>query len=107
MEIDKDKSPLTYEQWTRLEKLADAAKDALVNLQIELSLCATVAIDQENDPARCALLKQMAVIDDLRPKLLGGYWYHPQAQWAGGDRTNHREPHIVPGMCSATRYVMI
>lgn len=29
MEIDKDKSPLTYEQWTRLEKLADAAKDAL------------------------------------------------------------------------------
>lgn len=85
-----NESPLSQSEWERLSKLASEAVDALQGLSIEL-LMASAKVDSELSKK---LLGEYEKSKEAFDTILGGYWYHPQGEWLGGDSFKTVEPHI-------------
>ena len=86
-------SPLSASQWATLEQLQEAARRAADELAIGL-LLASGAVP-ESDPLCRKLKDEAQAVEQARHAIKGGYLYHVQAEWVGGDRFVQREPHIA------------
>jgi hypothetical protein len=100
-QLSKTISPLNQQQWEKLEKLADAAKSALETLSVEL----LIASGNADDPALAKLAEESKKVHNVTFGFLGGYFYHPQPEWLGGEKSVLREPHILPA-CSNRRTIV-
>ena len=74
--------------------MADAARDSMQTFQHALLMAAASSGDAEIDKVFCS------VAESMRVPTMGGYFWHPQPEWTGGDSqndSNHvlREPHIM------------
>jgi len=83
-------SELNQSEWEKLETLAEQAVQTLQSLSIELLL----ASSKVNPELAKRLLAQSEKAKDAHESLFGGYWYHPQGEWLGGESWKTVEPHI-------------